>query len=381
MATTSVKQASAARLSSRLPLLVEELRGATALALGPFHGCALLGNGGVQCFGANESGQRGTGRRGESDVRPRPVLFDPSAAPAPTPACVTSPSPAEEAPSVCELTPHAKGARVCTCARELEGGRDPDAEPRARCWDADLERGQMTAEAEPESVVAKAGSTSARRDNTIRRARDSASVCDAAGRCETVRPPRPSELLTFGSPPVLEAAVTSDGARVTFARQDRAHAHEVEEMGTLAPFFAETYDLHTQRRLARFFDPTELIWSAGADEPALAGVGSALQVRAPNEGRRLLDPLTGRLRADVGRLAPEAHLAGSRWAYLGGDGTARVIDVDSGAVLYEVPPNEAPAPDDLLVMSPSRLVLASTAGVRVVDEGRVTRTIALPRCR
>lgn len=363
------------------PTLVEELHGVTALALGPFHGCALLNDGGVQCFGDNESGQRGTGRRGESDVRPRAVLFDPSTAPAPTPACVTANSPSEEAPSVCELTPHAQGVRLCICARELPGGPDPSAEPRARCWDVDLERGLLTAEAESESVVTKAPSTPARGGIEIRRTRDSVTVCDAAGRCDTVRPPRPSELLTFGDPPALEAAVTSDGARVTFARQDRAHAHEVEETGTLAPFFAETYDLRTHRRLARFFDPTELLWRTGAEEPALVGIGSALQVSTPDNRRRLLDPLTGRLRADVGALSPQAHLAGSRWAYLGGDGTARVLDVETGAVLWDVPPHSAPAPDELLVMSPSRLVLASTAEVRVVDEGRVTRAIALPRCR
>ena len=57
------------------PLLVPGLAGVTNLALGGFHSCALLDDGGVRCWGSGQDGQMGNGRLLPSR-RPIPVPLD-----------------------------------------------------------------------------------------------------------------------------------------------------------------------------------------------------------------------------------------------------------------------------------------------------------------
>lgn len=49
------------------PVVVRGVRDATAIAVGRYHGCAIVRDGTVRCWGANDSGQRGTGAASPED--------------------------------------------------------------------------------------------------------------------------------------------------------------------------------------------------------------------------------------------------------------------------------------------------------------------------
>lgn len=55
------------------PVPVASVAGATAVAAGGFHSCALLGSGAVVCWGASAQGQLGPNRPSPSSPEPRPV--------------------------------------------------------------------------------------------------------------------------------------------------------------------------------------------------------------------------------------------------------------------------------------------------------------------
>ncbi|MFL5376849.1 MAG: RCC1 domain-containing protein [Myxococcales bacterium] len=65
--------ADASVTSSSVPFWLADLGGATAVALGSGHGCAILGDGSVKCWGRNDAGQLGQSTSGAPSATPLTV--------------------------------------------------------------------------------------------------------------------------------------------------------------------------------------------------------------------------------------------------------------------------------------------------------------------
>lgn len=350
------------------PIRVSELDGATALALGPSHGCAVLATGEVVCWGENDFGQRGTGLFGESDVRPRPVLFDPEAFPRIAPLCV----PSIAFPVVVNVGDIQ--VRICMSGTREEPDQ-PFAEPSLRCWNGSLDEGTFVPASEQTPTP---GSEEEPSSFTVTYGGDTFEVCLEDGSCHQVHIPRSQELLRMHDESVSHA-VTEDGALLVVVRPDWSTVHEERELGRSGRIYLETYDVQTGRRRARF----PLLGEVSLElQEGLHTVGGTVAVDTYSG---LLDPLSGEIRVRSEHMRGNGTPIGnSLWVFLGYDRRVRTIHVPTGEVrrvsemvLEEGEFMRAIDADHVLAIG------ARSARLRKIDLDQeiVDWTADLPRCR
>jgi hypothetical protein len=357
---------------------IPELAGARAIALGPRHGCAAFDDG-VRCWGANDAGQRGLGVVGEVDSRPRAVRLqgsDPTAQD-----CLMS------EPFVCEIvereTPdRGRGVHVCYCGPETAGLRPPEP---VRCFDVDLERGTASP-----ATSADFGERLPDEDPApVRTDATTITACSAAGRCATIRPPRPRELIQGGDPVAICAGATSDGAYVTVGRVERSTVEYVEEVGEVAAIQLETYETSTGRRIARAPLSAPLRIDLGEEDCAFRATGAMLEVHYQSTvfAIELRDPRTGRLLVDLGPIRARVHAGDDLWVYADELGALRWIRED-GTVMATSPAPPPTASVPILEPWPAgirageRVAIASAGRVRVFDRAATRlHDVTLPWCR
>ena len=356
------------------PGMLPELAGAVAIALGPVHGCAGSTDGSVACWGANDAGQRGTGTVGEIDVRPRPVRFGHEPPDQTERACVPT------GPRVCELAEQGAGVRVCYCA--LGAG----VTETMRCWSFDPASGEAQSTAAP---AIPPPDLSPGPSEHLRSTGDDVTVCDEAGRCRTIRPSRPRDLLRSAETGGILASVSGDGADVVVGRIDRAHIEEVDEVGPVAPIVVETYGVANGRRIGRFRLSFPIPIDYGSTSPfAFAGTILEVWYEGVVGGVELWDPRRGIRLHERAMFADRVQGPDGLWIYLGQLGETLWIREDGAVVLRTaaLPPTGA---DPVLEPTPrglhwrGRVVVATAARLRVFDgaSGALEHDVALPWCR